>query len=319
VLYCIPLLEPPLILETREAILRPVLRDIFISFVGTILPAASLGCDDEGKRRISELFDAPIVEIYQSEASFDFLNECVDGAPALQTQIKADNASGSFPDGINWTSEGNLIEPVLVEPLGGNEYCVTFSFDPPVPLHSYVHFGALIGPSYGEFSLKDAVFLSEIPAQSRFDAGESTACNQPTPCAREPGPALIIGEDLTMGLVLKVFNAAGPSAGPVTVQILQWTSSSVKLDSANLVWGDSLLESLPWTDPGSNLPALLYPGQPPLVFDIPDAALLQAPAMLVRTQATAGILETRGIFQAHTDLTVGIRQSTWGRIKSLNQ
>jgi hypothetical protein len=75
-----------------------------------------------------------------------------------------------------------------------------------------------------------------------------------------------------LGLVLEVsIDPASPTA--VQVTDLEWAASKSATPLDNLIFGDPLLESLPWADVPGTLPFTLSPGSAPRIFDIPDDAL----------------------------------------------
>jgi len=249
------------------------------------------------------------------------LNACVDDAPALRMVLHAESDHVVFPDGVTWILPPSALDSVLVEPLGTGDYCVTFGFEPPVALGETVEItGDFLG-LYTDVLMSSAVFLEESPllsgADFRSETVQTTACDSVPPCPPGPAPGFFVANDPAWGLVLEVFNNGGPGAGPLTLHELQWVTAQDTVAKSSLVWGDPVLESLPWVDPGSNLPAVLYAGQPPLIFDIPDSTLMNAVVVLVRAHSSASGIETRGVLQVLLEAPVGAKKASWGRLKDI--
>ncbi|UCG50523.1 MAG: hypothetical protein JSW58_09950 [Candidatus Latescibacterota bacterium] len=285
-----------------------VLRLAFTVVIFSFLAITMSGCPD-----------ASIPDMDVTYVSVECLNECVDDAAALQMTILAVPEVGIFPDGVSWMLPSNAVPPVVVEPIGGSRFCVTFQFDPPVPLHESVLIMGDFWGGYTDVLMSNAVFLNESPVAHAVDkpAGSTaaTACDTVPPCPRGSAPGFQVSNDPILGLVLEVFNAGGSSGGPMTLEQFQWVSVQDTVPPSQLVWGDPLVESLPWIDPSSNLPVTMNPGEQPLIFDIPDNTLEHGLVVLVRSHSTAQGIEIRGILQVRFSQPVDVQRTNWGRIK----
>ncbi len=84
---------------------------------------------------------------------------------------------------------------------------------------------------------------------------------------------------------------SGPAA--LTLTQLDWTASKTRIPLDNLIFGDRLMNSLPWRKGPLKLPVVLKPGAPPLIIDIPDKEVSGYSFGLVRYITTEDIHKTR--------------------------
>jgi hypothetical protein len=235
--------------------------------------------------------------------SMEFLNECVDSAVAVQFRIKWSHPHRPFRYSYRWVEIPVHADSTSIDSLGLHEYCATVRMQTP---EGFIDIGesvrlALEFSTLSHVFVRDAVFLDEDPFEGGMlvsAAAGTTACDVTPPCPRGAGLGMLVGFNTSMGLVLEVFNAADAMSGDaLTLLDLEWATAADTLPVVNLIWGDQLLESLPWTSPLPGLPITLQPGQPPILVDIPDTQLMGAAVALVRAHSSAQNIQSRGVFQ----------------------
>lgn len=256
------------------------------------------GCSDEPTCE-DDWTRCPLVIVNLEE-----VNECVDSANAFQLRIRATHPRIGFPRFFRWTCVPVGFLTTLYDTLAENEYCVKITQAPgsePIQLGETAGFGIEFAPG-SEVLLRQAVFLRDTLVAG--DAGADSEiplasnCYDVTPCPSASGVGVLIDYDLSAGLQMEVFNANDASgADPVVLAELEWAAATDTLPLANLVWGDSLLESLTWISPATNLPVTLLAGQPPLVYDIPDDDVYNSDVVLVRVSSSSPALVSRCVVQ----------------------
>jgi hypothetical protein len=269
----------------KEAKMSALLRIALVAVTTSALLISQTGCSEDISCPEDWHACPPVV------VDMEFVNLCVDSATALQVRIEATHEYFDFPWGSIWIEVPRWNNATVIDSLGGGEYCLTNTMYPdaePIALGEEARFAMHFEGGY-HVVVKDAVFLKDTVATTCYDAA---------PCPRGSGVGVLVDYDMSAGLELEVFNANDFSgADPVALFELQWAAATDTLPISNLVWGDSLLESLAWTSPATNLPVTLLPGQPPLVYDIPDNDVLDADVVLVRAHSSSSTLETKGIVQ----------------------
>jgi len=234
----------------------------------------------------------------------DVYNGCVDSANAFQMRLWATHPRYGFPLFFRWTAVPPGFFSTSIDTLAEDEFCVTISQVPgaePIEIGETANFAVEFGAG-SEALLREAVLLRDtLVSEEAMQGSKTTAaftCYDVPPCPRKSEVGVLIGYDMSAGLVMEVFNANDASgADPVVLAELEWVAAADTIPIANLSWGDSLLELLTWTSPATNLPATLMPGQPPLVYDIPDEEALNADVVLVRVWSSSSALTSKYVFQ----------------------
>jgi len=86
------------------------------------------------------------------------------------------------------------------------------------------------------------------------------------------GLAFQAGYSEPLGATLRVSHSSD-TQGPIVVEALQWTAVAADVPLDNLVWGDPVVEALPWENLPIVVPFTVNPTDAPLEFDIPDELL----------------------------------------------
>lgn len=185
-------------------------------------------------------------------------NDCPVSPSSLCQRVRVKGAGDRFPieDVSEWY---NSNAPTRIERTIARDEFILY-WDQDVPQGDSLHVGAELSRDW-EVEDLGGRFRPRSPAPLEGQV-----------CEVAPGVTMRPRVDPQRGLVMDVFNADPTAQASITVAALEWTASLGRVPLANLVWGDPVLEALPW-ERVTTLPFTIQPGDPPRTFDIPDERL----------------------------------------------
>jgi hypothetical protein len=196
----------------------------------------------------------------------------------IKVFVKFDSQMALFPGVAEWyEGHGAMISPQ-------NDGSWELKFPQVVQPHGSIH----VGFNFQDDNVKFKHAYGQWCPIRVNGEGETT-----TFAAVQLSTALVAEQ----GLVLQV--GVDPTApGPITVSRLDWTATDSALPLSSLIFGNPDFEAQPWRAVTAELPFTLTPGDPPKVFDAPDAELVGLDFGLVRYVAVAQGVSQEGVYES---------------------